>query len=254
MKKFFIGGVAFATLSAVGPVAAADMPVKAAVYKAPPPIVAYSWTGFYVGGHLGYGWAKPDVSDPTTGAPVAAPLPSPRGFLGGAQVGFNYEVARWVFGIEADYTWTDVKGTANCFVLSCAPGGLTLYGYPDQHATLAGRIGYDFDRLLLYVKAGGAWVHEKFQHTAIAGARCLVPCTASNTGTGWVVGGGFEYALTNNWSVKLEYTYMNFGTKVLTDVTNGVDHDIFNETRVLQDVKLGLNYKFDWASPVVAKY
>jgi outer membrane immunogenic protein len=257
MKKLLLGTAALVALVAGGSAMAADQRVKAPVYKAAPPVAAYDWTGFYVGGHVGYGWAKPGVSDPITGAPLVSPLPSPKGFLGGVQAGVNYQfITGWVIGVEADFTWTNVKGSANCVVLSCAPGGLELFGYPDQHATLAARIGYDFNRLLAYVKAGGAWVHEDFRQTALtAGARCTVPCTASNTGTGWMVGGGLEYAWTRNWSVKVEYSYMSFDTKVLTDVTNGVEHNIFNETRVLQDVKLGLNYRFDWGpSPVVAKY
>ena len=160
-----------------------------------------------------------------------------------------------MFGIETDLTGTDVKGSADCFSLKCPATGLHLFGYPDLFGTITGRAGYAFDRFLIYAKGGAAWVHEYFRQTAIAGTFCAVPCTGTNLGWGWTVGAGFEYAFYNNWSLRLEYDYLGIGN-VRTTLSNSVgDVIVFNETRWVQAVKLGLNYKFSWGkAPVVAKY
>src|SRR5438093_1501144 len=124
----------------------------------------YDWTGFYAGGHIGGGW----LSDGNGG------------FLGGGQVGFNYQVRQWVFGVEAD--------------LSAASGDL------NWTSTLAARFGYAVDRWLVYGKVGGAWANIDFP---------TYEGTVSRTSSGLLLGVGAEYAFQNNWSAKIEYNRMN---------------------------------------------
>lgn len=205
----------------------------------------FSWNGLYVGAHTGYGWAKPDVVNPATGGPGADPLPSPSGGIAGLQIGYNAQLDRVVLGIEADFTWSAIKGSVDCFSFGCAPNGLHLFGHPDLFATFTGRIGYAFDRFLPYIKGGLFWGHEDFEQTGLGGTRCIPTCSGSNENWGWTIGAGGEYALTRSWSVKLEYDYMTDFDKERTVVTNGVDQNVFDESRTIRVIKLGVNYRFN---------
>ena len=105
MKKFLLGGAAFFVLSAVA-ANAADMPIKAPDYKAPAP---FSWTGYYVGGHIGYGWGDFDVVDANIGPTQTTHL-HPSGWFGGGQIGYNVQFAsRWVLGLEIDISGSDLR-------------------------------------------------------------------------------------------------------------------------------------------------
>ncbi len=251
MKKLLAAAVAAAALSAA-PALAIDMPVKAPVYKAAPAPM-FNWTGFYVGGHVGYGWAFPEITESTTGTPVGNP-PRPRGILGGAQLGYNWQAGNWVYGLESDITWSRVAGSSICVV----PGGtLNCRGEPDLYSTVTGRIGYAADRSLYYVKGGAAWMSEGFRHLSITIPTCVgTPCTGSNSTWGWTIGAGGEYAFAPNWTLRLEYDFLDFGNKEHVTVTNGVSADNFELTRTFHLIKLGLNYKFGdlGKGPVSAKY
>src|SRR5690348_5849839 len=126
---------------------AADLPRPA--YKAPQylnPAPAFSWTGFYIGPHIGYGWSRfSGDGDSRTG----------KGWLGGVQGGYNYQIGQFVLGIEGEYSWADVKYDTPLF-------GGTLTIKNDYFATAAARIGYAFDRSLVYAKIGGAWTRDKW--------------------------------------------------------------------------------------------
>jgi outer membrane immunogenic protein len=250
MKKLLFGSIVFVALNAASATLAADMPVKAPVYKALP-VVAYNWTGFYVGGHAGYGWAFPEITLPPSGVAVINP-PRPRGILGGVQAGYNWQSGPLVLGVEGEFTWSGVAGSSNAVV----PGGIVnARGEPDEYATIAARAGYAVDRSLFFVKGGAAWLKEGFRHLSVTIPTCTgTPCTGSNSTWGWTVGAGLEYAFDPHWAVKLEYTYLDFGHTERVIVTNGVTSDIFDATRTFHLVKLGVNYKFDWGAPVVAKY
>ena len=136
---------------------AADMPL----YKAPPPApVPFSWTGFYIGAHVGGGWGTRefDFNDLTAVAPFlwtsAIPVNGP---LAGGQIGANWQAGWAVLGVEADGSWANLQGKGICntttFFLNCA-------AKTDGLATVTGRLGVDLDRTLVYVKGGGAWMHE----------------------------------------------------------------------------------------------
>jgi outer membrane immunogenic protein len=248
MRLLLLGFLGFFAL-ACGSATAADLPVKAR--PAPPPAVAaWSWAGLYVGGHFGYGWAFPEMSEGLTGVAIPNP-PRPRGILGGVQAGYNLQAGPWVYGIEADYTWSRVAGSSDCVV---PQGVVNCRGEPDTYATVAGRLGYAADRTLWFAKGGAAWMDEGFRHLAVTIPTCAgTPCTGSNSTWGWTVGGGVEYAFDPNWSVKLEYTYLDYPKLERVVVSNGVSQDIFDLTRTFHLVKLGINYRFSSVA-VTARY
>jgi outer membrane immunogenic protein len=262
--------LAFAFASAL-PAKAADMAVKAP----PRPVVAavYNWTGFYVGVNAGYGWAQdPDVVfsniTGTLVGPAAVPgvvSPDVKGFLGGVQAGYNFQSGNFVFGVEGDADYADLRGSDRRFGLI----DVRRNSYGDQRmdffGTFRGRAGVAFDRLLIYGTGGLAVGHTRstafFSNTdgcVFAGGGANQCPTGSSTETrwGWTAGGGLEFALGGNWTAKGEYLYYDLGrtSYVLTDPNfPGVTYGATTEYRG-HIARAGLNHRFDWASPVVAKY
>jgi len=228
MRHLLLAGTAVGALLA-DPVLAADLPVRKAPFA--PAAAVYNWTGFYIGGHLGGAWGDKDWV-----AVGVGPLGSHDvdGFIGGGQVGFNYQAGRWVFGVEADFSWADVSGhhVDNVFL----GDNRTKV---DWFGTVTGRIGYAFDRTLLYVEGGGAWARDAYTITATG-----FFAQTSDTNWGWTVGAGLEYGMTPNWSLKLEYNYLSFDTQRVTFVPNtggSFDRDVDQTIHVL---KAGINYRF----------
>src|SRR5262249_19654736 len=167
----------------------------------------FSWNGFYVGGHLGYGWSSNDwrlLPGGFTPNTVNIGSGTVNGALGGAQVGVNWQSGPMVLGVEADFSWADMSGqTCNDVLL----GGVSLIcsSKLDRFGTITGRVGGALDRALLYLKAGGAWARDT--HTVTVGA---FESTTSKSKWGWTGGAGVEYALTRNWSAKVEYDFLLF--------------------------------------------
>jgi outer membrane immunogenic protein len=230
---------------------AADLPVKALLAPAP----VWSWTGFYVGAHVGAGWGTTETTLNSVAFPGAPAVPfnlpisqnSRSGFLGGGQVGFNYQTGWIVVGAQADIAGLDVKGTTPCvIVLSCTAKSHWL-------ATVSGRVGgVVADRTLLYVKGGAAWLNTT--HTAavsgLGGGGFGGPgqsITADSTTVGWLLGIGVEYMFARNWTGFLEYNYMDFDTKNVA-FTGGLfgPGAVANVgiTNKLSVAKAGVNYKF----------
>jgi len=240
MRRVMLGfaGLASATLFG-GAAMAAD--ISRPVYKAPPAGVlpaAYDWTGFYIGGHVGYGWSKNSYADPFV--PFSVSNSDANGFLGGGQVGANYQVGQFVFGVEGDMSGSGIKGGANVL-------GATFNTNVDWTATLTGRAGIAFDRWLVYAKGGAAWAHDRYSTNFYT-----FPATVELTDTriGWTAGAGVEYAFAPQWSAKLEYNYMDFGTKNVS-FAPGRSTDIDQQIHAL---KLGVNYKFGGGGPIMARY
>ena len=176
-----------------------------------------------------------------TGTALGNP-PRPRGVLGGAQVGYNWQSGHWVYGLEADYTWSDIKGSSNAITLSAS---LTPRDYPMTFATLTARLGYADGRFLYYVKGGAAWMNEKFKQTSVTIPICVgTPCTGSNSTCGWTASVGGEFALDPHWSARLEYTFLDFPKNEAVTTTNGASSNFFHLTRTFDLIKLGINYKF----------
>lgn len=246
MRRLTLAGIGIiAAAIAALPAAAADMPMKAPVYRGGP-VVSYNWTGFYVGGHLGGAWGQTDYFTNIAGPNTTNA--DPDGFIGGGQVGFNYQVGAWVFGVEGDWSWTNLRGSGP--EPTSPPAGGILKSDANWFATAAGRFGYASGRWLLYVKGGAAWMNVDHAFSNIGPP--AFTASATKTHSGWTVGTGLEWAFADTWSAKFEYNYLDFGNDsvVLTGgpvpITVGVDQQV-------HAVKLGLNYR--WGSgPLVARY
>ena len=278
MRKFLFASSAIAALMIAAPATAADMPVK---YRPPPPPVpVFTWTGFYVGAHLGGAWGTTkstlnsvsvDFNCPVVETvELALVLLCPRdrtlsgfsipisqtqtnGFLGGVQGGYNWQLAPWaVIGVEAQFSWTDLKGTSPCvLVLACSTEH-------DWITTLAGRFGVTYDRLLLYVKGGVAWSKVTYSASLSLGSPFDFTTSVSDTRFGPMFGAGLEYAFWGNWSAKIEYNYIdfrdedyNFLVTIGDRRTVNLDFGATIHERV-HLIKAGLNYRFDWGKAPVA--
>jgi outer membrane immunogenic protein len=224
LKYVLLTGVAAtALMAAAGSVFAADlMPLKAA-----PPVVAYDWSGVYVGGVLGGAWGRTDSSDPglgVIGTLVSVPVTQTTdssGFIGGVEGGMRYQLGKLVVGTEADITWGNVNGTSTTsFGPPGAPGLLTRSITADSNwiGTATNSIGIAHDRWLIYSKAGVAWAHTNYTDNWVANVGGSIPLftgAGSENRVGWTVGAGIEWAVWNNWSVKAEYDYLDFGNQTV---------------------------------------
>jgi outer membrane immunogenic protein len=231
----FIGGVALAALVTL-PARAADMqpigqrPIPATSGYIP---AQFFWTGFYIGAGIGGSWDKATFIDPLSGANTASP--APKGFLFSGISGINYQFGSVVVGAEADFTGTWAKGSAVDAVND------TLSTQVFWTASIVGRVGMAFDRLLIYGKGGAAFDYDRDTAT--------LPVGTSDVGSlyrvGWTVGGGVEYAVTDHWTGRFEYDYLRFPAKALSFQGNAVP-PITSSTIGLNisEIKLIMAYKF----------
>ena len=181
---------------------AADMPVKAPAYA--PPV---SWTGFYAGLQAGYGWHDISYSFGTSNTL------NMKGFVGGGTVGYNWQAGAFVVGLESDISFADVKGSAlNVGIAPCSIQGCEAK--LNWFSTGRARLGYAIGNLLPYLTGGVALGGVK--GSADNGACGNIPCFYDETRWGWTVGGGLEYRLYGNWSLKAEYLYLNLGKPSFT--------------------------------------
>jgi outer membrane immunogenic protein len=230
MKKILLGTVALVAFAA--PALAADLGArtytKAPAY-APAPI--YNWTGFYIGGHIGGAF----VGDDSIAAGVTRSNDGT--FLGGVQGGYDYQFApNWVLGVEAQYSWLD-SGTSPVVV-----GGFSFSDKQKGLGSVTGRLGYTWGPALVYAKGGYAFADY---NTTVIDLNTGLGAGVTSKSDGYTVGGGLEYLFTQNWSGKVEYQYYDFGN---------VDFGTFSVKNDEHVVKAGLNYRFNWGGPVVAKY
>ena len=210
---------------------AADMAVRGPRVAAPLPM--YNWSGFYVGIHGGYGSGSSESTILGDSADID-------GWFAGGQIGFNWHLANspWVFGVEADLSWADIGDSITAVV---GPVGVTTATDLDYFGTARLRFGYAIDRVLLYVTGGVAWAHNEVSVTAAGGGFAL-GVSSDNTHTGWALGGGLEWALAPNWSMKAEYLYLDFDSETyFSGIGGGFDAD-----GQIHTFKLGLNYRFAW--------
>ena len=257
MKRITLGAVLFAAIVS-GPALAADLHVKAPVYtKAPPAAPVYSWTGCYLGIEGGGVWGRSqhnaaDPADATAGVLGFAQTGgiSPTGGMIGGTVGCNYQVSNFVLGIEGDDSWTNNSGSANLI----APFRTTDVVTTNESwvATYRGRIGYAWDRVLVYGTGGGAATNIGVNLCDPANG-CIA---GSQTVYGWAAGAGIEYAVWENLSFKLEYLHLDFGTTGFGRLMPTPAFTFLARSVSLTDdlVRVGLNYRLNLAGPVVAGY
>lgn len=279
MKRRLLRGLALPAFFA-GPAMAADLPVKAP----PPPIpaaAAYNWTGFYVGLNAGGAWGTADPNTSATCNVSSAPgfsnpyFVCPAGaivgaagsgsmsndaFIGGGQIGYNLQSNSAVYGIELDFDSFNLKTARQATGLegSGTPFTITSSLSTNWLFTARGRVGWAFDSLLAYVTGGLAVTDligsNSYRDTGFAqGGPGGGTWTASETKLGWTVGSGFEWALARNWSAKVEYLYVKFGSLgasgsvIGTGGGGGGGYGSAINTSVdltAQIVRAGFNYKF----------
>jgi outer membrane immunogenic protein len=247
MKKIWLASAAFSALVAAGPALAADLgtPRVAPVYKAPI-VVPYTWTGCYVGVEGGGAWGNSShtaESGRDAGQAITGSF-STSGGLAGGTVGCNYQVGSWVFGLEEDLSWTNKKGSAN----DIQPFNVNTVSTTKEKwlDTFRGRVGYSWDRTLVYA-TGGLAVDGAAVNVALPNGSGSVD--DSKTVTGWTVGAGLEYAFWNNWSLKAEYLYADFGSSQFVNppVQIGNLNVVTRDVRLHDNiVRAGLNYRFNW--------
>jgi outer membrane immunogenic protein len=265
MKRFLPGTGALAALCLSIPAFAADLPAR--VTKAPPALVspAYNWSGFYLGVSAGYtfaededitttGQAAGNINNVAIGARPGRVRLDRDGFIGGGQMGYNWQVSpNWVFGLEADISYVDIR--RDVAVIGTTGLNNIFRTRMDYLGTVRGRIGYAWDRTLLYATGGLAYA-EIENSVNFFGPLGQLQFTGNNsrTETGYAVGGGIEHAFAPNWTVKAEYLFYDLGdnTVNVAVIPNSGGGGTGYNSRFENDghiVRVGLNYKFGGPGP-----
>jgi outer membrane immunogenic protein len=279
VKKLLFTGVAFTALIG-GSAMAADL--ARPVYRHPVAVAApvYSWTGFYVGGNVGYAWGHSDITpnfyctDPAqAGCSVNVPANlaninaasigslSNNRFTGGGQVGYNWQIGGLVLGVESDFNAFRLSNSQSAAVPSTTTASIfnpSTSLETDWLFTLRGRAGWAVAPAVLLYATGGlaitratlANLYFTTNNPANLGAGAS---SNAETLTGWTVGGGVEWALNHNWTLKGEYLYADFGSLSTTAYITGPGFafpNVFSTSADLkaQIVRVGLNYKFGYAA------
>jgi outer membrane immunogenic protein len=241
--KFIQSGFAAAALVAAASLSAqaADLPpASAPVYtKAPAYMPAPSWTGWYIGVNVGGAWdantAASFSGSPNTAVFFAANefptslTPNPSGVIGGGQIGYNWQVSNWLFGLETDFQGSGYRGTANATPTPTGgfvPFNTSVEQHSDWFGTFRARMGIlPSSNLLFYGTGGLAYGQTEASLTTVATGFSLATCPAFDTcttgasqsiRTGWVAGGGVEYMFMPHWTARAEYLYINLGSQSVT--------------------------------------
>jgi outer membrane immunogenic protein len=276
MKRIAIGIATIATLFTTSAFAA-DLAARPYTKAPVPAAVVYNWTGFYIGGNVGYSWGRSqDTSTLTNGAGTvlftSIDRSSLNGVVGGVQIGYNWQMQNWVWGLEADIQGTDERGSRafTCPTGVCTPpfGVIAVFPGPavpvavDQKlewfGTVRGRAGVLVSpQVLLYATGGLAYGEVKTNETI--GLAALTGFSNKDVKVGYTVGAGIEGMIAANWTAKLEYLYVDLGRvsgSFLTPIAalGGGFLSSNYSSRITDNVlRVGVNYKFG-AGPVVAKY
>jgi outer membrane immunogenic protein len=252
MKKLLLSST-FLVIGSMAAVAAdLRLPVKAPIATAP----AFSWTGCYVGAHVGGSQLHSFATTNFEGTGSASD--NGTGTIAGGQVGCNYQAGNWVFGVEGEGSWSNSTVTNTMVVTPVVPfDTVSLTTKNTSDFSVAGRAGFAFDRTLIYGKGGWAW--GSFDYNSTLNCCFVAPTLTSGSYnlSGFLVGAGVEHALTRNWTVKFEYNYLDFGSKLFNaGASPGLALPANVNASLTQHVfKVGTNYLFDFGgAPLVAKY
>ncbi len=254
MKKLLMGAVGLLALGMAAPATAADMAVKA-----PPPAplpVIYNWSGFYIGANGGYAWSNQCVDVTAVNAVAFAVAEGCRNSDGGAvggQIGYRWQTASsWVFGLEAQGDWANIRSSRDSILLV----GDTWRSKVDAFGLFTGQVGYAWNASLLYVKGGAAVANRRWD--LLAGGVGLA--SAERTRWGGTVGVGWEYGFAPGWSAGIEYDYIwrendNGRTFLTPGLAPAVTSITANTRGDANLITARINYHFNWGkSPVVARY
>ena len=253
MKKILLGVIGLAAVGMSAPASAADLAARPYT-KAPPPMVAavYDWTGFYLGLNGGGGWAHKcwDINN-DLGVPIGTVREgchNATGGLVGGQLGYRWQVASWVFGLEAQGDWADFKGSnSSLFFLNT-----TNQTKIDAFGLFTGQVGYAWNNFLWYFKGGAAVANDSYR--GITTSTGIAFDTAHDTRWGGVVGTGIEFGFAPNWSVAFEYDHIFMGNHNVT--LNAVGTNLLSRVdNIHQDVDMAtVRVNWRWGGPVIAKY
>jgi outer membrane immunogenic protein len=250
MRRYLLAGLGAIAFGLTAPASAADLPVRPAAVA---PV--FSWTGFYIGGNAGYSWGETDFVylQPIFSNTFVGTL-KPDGFIGGGQIGFNWQTGIFVLGVEADFAWR--SGATDTVTFGFANGIDFVDFHAEQKwvATGRGRVGVGFENWLLYVTGGVAWADFNHSYTErrVVGTRPLRHVSGSEDKFGWTVGAGVEWGF-GNWSLGVEYLYIDFEdhtVSVGTDVIGGVLFPPSSTT--FEDIQHVVRGKLNWRFPVIA--
>lgn len=253
---------------------AADLPARTYT-KAPPMMMdpVYSWTGWYIGANGGgafedrrtgtFGGSNFPVVAITAGAVPASLGTRHEGYFGGGQIGYNWQAANFVYGLEADIQGADIGKRSVVGFPGAAVGGVVVLptlatgrDHLDWFGTFRGRVGFAVDRVLFYGTGGLAYGETRTSATLVA-----TPITGGNfagnvtdTRVGYAVGAGIEWAFAPNWSVKGEYLHIDLGRSDVTirDPAFAATSATYRFRHEFDSARVGINYK--WGGPVVARY
>ena len=263
MRKLLLAASTVAALAAVDTASAADLALKA-----PPAPAWYDWTGFYIGGNVGYSWGRTRTNYTVAGLAPFSTSQSMNGALGGLQAGYNWQFNRnWLFGLEADIQGTGQRGTATLptFVVTPPPAAVALPSTTSTatlaqklpwFGTLRARLGIEpTDHWLLYITGGLAYGEIKSTAnvaTSVAFGGGAVLATAASsasanaTRAGWTIGGGVEGVISGPWTAKIEYLYMDLGTFGNNFLGIGPTYPAIATSSHVTDniLRVGLNYHF----------
>jgi outer membrane immunogenic protein len=251
----FTSSLAAATIAATAFAHAADL--RPMAMKAPPAPVYYNWTGFHLGANLGYGWGSESHEIFDGNVFETAVTNHPDGVIGGGQMGYNWQFAPWfggtgtVLGIEADIQWSGQKSTSDEVFLDTRFAPVNVTGSVEDKlewfGTVRGRAGIAFDRVLWYATGGWAFGERKLSgpltSSIVGGPIFSTTFSDSNSVSGWTVGGGIEWAFADNWTAKLEYLYIDFGTPGNVFIPGG-SFTIASSHFTDNIARAGVNYRF----------
>ena len=250
MKKYLLGTVALIAFAA--PAAAADLAARPYT-KAPPPMIAalYDWSGFYIGANGGWASSRNcwDFVTPAGAFVANEGCHDATGGTAGGQIGYRWQAGTWVFGLEAQGNWADLKGSNP----SLAFLGVTNQSRVDAFGLFTGQVGYAANNVLFYVKGGAAVTADRFRIVDIP-TGIVTGTTGDDTRWGGVVGVGLEYGFAPNWTAGVEYNHLFMQDRTYTFISP-VGGGFFAADRIRQDVDLvtvRVNYR--WGGPVIAKY
>jgi high affinity Mn2+ porin len=258
MRGLLVTGVSLMALAGASHADAADLS-GALPSKAPPPAAAYDWTGFYVGGHLSYALGSSRWSSTQAGAPGpsgslefsnAYNFSTGAGsYLLGFQAGYDYIAAsRWLLGVETDISFPSFVGGTRTFT-SALTAQANYHERVEFSGSVRGRVGYAPGHWLVYATGGLAWSYDQFSRTQLGGVPVggtAVPGTLENLflvpRVGGTVGAGVEVALPSHWTAQFEYLFTDYGGRSVMFHAGG---QRFNSDLLLNELRFGLNYRFN---------
>jgi outer membrane immunogenic protein len=256
MKKFLLATVGLVALGMAAPASAADLAARPYT-KAPPLMALYDWSGFYIGANGGGGWSHNCVDVTNFRAPIAPVREGCHDATGGVvggQLGYRWQSASWVFGLEAQGDWADLKGSNVSLFIPAWTNNSKIEAF----GLFTGQVGYAWNNVLWYVKGGAAVTDNKYRGTVTTTGALFD--SASDTRWGGVVGTGLEFGFAPNWSVGVEYDHLFMGNHDVTTISTGVlagiaAGNVFRTDSIRQDVDMvtaRINYRF--GGPVVGRY